>query len=90
MKALALTAAFLLAAGSLVLAAPAAACPPPPSGTGVTTCDGPANCPGPGTSGGPVCFMPPGVQTGFGDAIRGWRPTGEPDVSRDAFKDHVL
>ena len=27
---------------------------------------------------------------GFGDAIRGWRPTGEPDVSRDAFKDHVL
>jgi uncharacterized protein len=27
---------------------------------------------------------------GFGDAISGWRPTGEPDVSRDAFKDHVL
>jgi uncharacterized protein len=27
---------------------------------------------------------------GFGDAIRGWRPTGEPDRSRDAFAEHVL
>jgi uncharacterized OB-fold protein len=27
---------------------------------------------------------------GFGDAIRGWRPTGEPDLSRDAFAEHVL
>jgi uncharacterized protein len=27
---------------------------------------------------------------GFGDAIRGWRPTGEPDVSREAFAEHVL
>jgi uncharacterized OB-fold protein len=27
---------------------------------------------------------------GFGNAIRGWRPTGEPDVSADAFAEHVL
>jgi hypothetical protein len=27
---------------------------------------------------------------GFGNAIRAWRPTGEPDVSADAFKEHVL
>ncbi len=27
---------------------------------------------------------------GFGNAIRGWRPTGEPDVSPDEFAEHVL
>ena len=27
---------------------------------------------------------------GFGDAIRGWRATGEPDRSREAFAEHVL
>jgi uncharacterized OB-fold protein len=27
---------------------------------------------------------------GFGDAIQGWRPTGEPDLSREAFAEHVL
>jgi uncharacterized OB-fold protein len=27
---------------------------------------------------------------GFGNAIRGWRPTGEADVSPDEFAEHVL
>ena len=27
---------------------------------------------------------------GFGNAIRGWRPTGEPDVASEQFKEHVL
>jgi len=27
---------------------------------------------------------------GFGDAIRGWAPTGEPDVPEAAFAEHVL
>jgi uncharacterized OB-fold protein len=27
---------------------------------------------------------------GFGEAITGWRPTGEPDTDREHFKDHVL
>ena len=27
---------------------------------------------------------------GFGDAVRGWRPTGEPDLPREAFAEHVL
>jgi uncharacterized protein len=27
---------------------------------------------------------------GFGNAIRGWRPTGEPDVPSDEFAEHVL
>jgi uncharacterized protein len=27
---------------------------------------------------------------GFGNAIRGWRPTGEPDVPADTFAEHVL
>jgi uncharacterized OB-fold protein len=27
---------------------------------------------------------------GFGNAIRGWRPTGEPDVAPDEFAEHVL
>lgn len=27
---------------------------------------------------------------GFGNAIRGWRPTGEPDVSPEDFAEHVL
>jgi uncharacterized OB-fold protein len=27
---------------------------------------------------------------GFGDAISGWRPTGEPDLAREAFAEHVL
>jgi len=27
---------------------------------------------------------------GFGDAISGWRPTGEPDLTREAFAEHVL
>ena len=27
---------------------------------------------------------------GFGNALRGWRPTGEPDVAADEFAEHVL
>ena len=27
---------------------------------------------------------------GFGNAIRGWRPTGEPDAPSEAFAEHVL
>lgn len=27
---------------------------------------------------------------GFGNAITGWRPTGEPDVSQEAFAEHML
>lgn len=27
---------------------------------------------------------------GFGNAIRGWRPTGEPDVPQSEFAEHVL
>ena len=27
---------------------------------------------------------------GFGNAIRGWQPNGEPDVPADAFAEHVL
>jgi uncharacterized OB-fold protein len=27
---------------------------------------------------------------GFGSAIKGWRPTGEPDADEASFKDHVL
>lgn len=27
---------------------------------------------------------------GFGNAIRGWRPTGEPDISPEDFAEHVL
>lgn len=27
---------------------------------------------------------------GFGNAIRAWRPTGEPDVPADAYAEHVL
>jgi len=26
----------------------------------------------------------------LGNAIRGWKPTGEPDLPRDAFAEHVL
>ncbi|MGH9212053.1 MAG: Zn-ribbon domain-containing OB-fold protein [Acidimicrobiales bacterium] len=27
---------------------------------------------------------------GFGNAVRGWRPTGEPDVAPEEFAEHVL
>jgi len=27
---------------------------------------------------------------GLGDAVKSWRPTGEPDVSRDALAEHIL
>jgi uncharacterized OB-fold protein len=31
-----------------------------------------------------------GFGYGFGEAVTGWRPTGEPDVDRDHFAEHVL
>ena len=30
------------------------------------------------------------IYYGFGSAITGWRPTGEPDVDASHFKDHIL
>lgn len=65
MKPLTYACILLLTGAALALTAgPVAACPMPTSGTGLATCQGPANTTEPSTTEGPVCWntLCPGIE----------------------------